>query len=97
MDAIFFIKNVGNKQTITSAKGEHISKLTIVITTKECRMGDNGTYTSDQDFAVDLLGDRADNFNLSEGAWIVGSVNFSVREYQGNYFQEIRLSRYAKL
>lgn len=97
MDSIFYIKKVGSKQTIPGRNGENISKLTIVISTKECRMGDNGTFASDQDFVVDLLGERADNFNLVEGSWIVGSLSFTVREYNESFFQDIRLNRYCRL
>ena len=97
MDSIFFIKKVGTKTTIPGRNGENISKLTIVISTKECRMGDNGTFATDQDFVVDLLGERADNFNLTEGSWIVGSLSFTAREYNGSYFQDIRLNRFCKL
>lgn len=97
MEATFFVKHVGNMQNITNQKGEQIAKLSIVISTKEVRMGDNGSYAIDHDFCVDLLGERATGFNLKQGEWLVGSLSFSAREYQGSYFQDIRLNRYCKL
>lgn len=96
MESIFYIKKVGQKDTIQSKNG-NLSKVTIVLNTKECRMGDSGTYAIDQDFVFDLIGDRADNFSLKEGEWLIGSLSFTAREHQGSSFQDIRLNRYCKL
>lgn len=96
MESIFYLKKVGQKDTIQSKNG-NLSKITIVLSTKECRIGDSGTYPIDQDFVVDLIGDRAENLCLKEGEWFIGSLSFTAREHQGSYFQDIRLNRYCKL
>ena len=44
MEGIFYIKSVGQLQSIKSQKGDDIAKLSIVITTKEARIGENGCY-----------------------------------------------------
>ena len=97
MEGIFYIKSVGQMQSIKSQKGDDIAKLSIVITTKEARIGENGCYAQEQNFAVDLLGDRAKNFTQQVGEWIVGSLSFGVREYNGQYYPDVRLTRYCKL
>lgn len=97
MESIYYIKSIGQPQTIQSSKGETLAKLTIVISTKEVRTGENGPYTIDHDFVVDLLGERASSFNFPVGSWIVGSLSFTAREYDGRWYQEIRLNRYTKL
>lgn len=96
MESIFFIKHVGDLSNI-SVKGEQLAKRTLVISTKECRVGDGGTYGIDQDFVIDLLGERATTFNLNVGEWLVGSVSFTAREYNGQYYPDVRLTRYCKL
>lgn len=97
MEGIFYIKHVGQIQGIKSQKGEDIAKLSIVITTKEARIGENGCYAQEQDFVVDLLGDRAKNFVHKVGEWIVGSLSFTVREYNSQYYPDVRLTRYCTL
>lgn len=97
MEGIFFVKAVGQPQTIQGKNGENLAKLNIVLSTKEVRMGDNGAYAIDQDYAIDLLGDRASNFTLPVGTWLVASLSSVAREYQGSYFGENRLTRYVKL
>lgn len=97
MDSIFFVKKVGEKISIRNSRGENIDKLSVVLTTKECRSGDSGVYAADVDFAVDLLGERAASFSVGEGEWLVGTLSFSTREYNGGYFQDVRLNRYVKL
>lgn len=97
MESIFFIKRVGDMQNITNQKGEQIAKLSIVLSTKEVRSGDNGVFSIDQDFCVDLLGERATGFSLKAGEWMVGNLSFTAREYNGSFFQDIRLNRYVKL
>ncbi len=94
---IFFIKKVCEKATIQSSKGESLTKLTIVLTSKECRSSDYGTHAVDQDYVIDLLGDRADKFNLAEGTWIVGDLGFSARENNGSFYPQINLTRYCQL
>lgn len=98
MEGTFYIKHVGQMQSITNQKtGEQIAKLSIVISTKEVRMSDSGPYAIDQDLCVDLLGERATGFALVEGDWLAGSVSFTARQYEGTYYQDIRLTRYVKL
>lgn len=97
MEGIYFVKAVGQPQTIQGKNGENLAKLNIVLSTKEVRMGDNGAYAIDQDFAIDLIGDRAQNFNLPVGTWLVASISSVAREYNGTYFAENRLNRYCKL
>ena len=97
MEGIYFVKAVGQPQTIQGKNGENFAKLNIVLSTKEVRMGDNGAYAIDQDFAIDLIGDRAQNFNLPVGTWLVASISSVAREYNGTYFAENRLNRYVKL
>lgn len=97
MEGIFVIKAVGQPQTIQGKNGENLAKLSIVLTTKECRIGDSGCYAIDQDFAIDLIGDRANNFCLPVGTWVVASISSVAREYNGTYFAENRLNRYCKL
>lgn len=98
MEGIFFIKSIGQMQSILNQKsGENIAKLQIVITTKEVRSSDNGTYSLEQDFAIDLLGERASSFSLNQGDWIAASLSFSVRSFNGVFYQDVRLNRYVKL
>lgn len=97
MEGIYFVKAVGQPQTIQGKNGENLAKLNIVLSTKEVRMGDNGAYAIDQDFAIDLIGDRAQNFNLPVGTWLVASISSVAREYNGTYFAENRLNRYVRL
>lgn len=97
MDGIFFVKAVGQPQTIQGKNGENLAKLNIVLSTKECRFGDNGTYAVDQDFAIDLIGDRATGFNVPQSSWIAASISSVAREYNGSFFAENRLNRYVKL
>lgn len=98
MEGIFFVKSVGQMQCITNQKsGEQIAKLSIVISTKEVRSSDNGSYAMDQDFCIDLLGERATGFTLQPGNWLSGSLRFVAHEYEGSFFQEVRLNRYVKL
>lgn len=97
MEGIFFVKHVGQMQSIKGKNGEDIPKLSVVISTKEARIGDSGCYGLDQDFVVDLLGDRAKNFNYKPGEWIVASLSFAVREYNGQYYPDVRLTSYCTL
>jgi len=97
MEGIFFVKAVGQPQTIQGKNGESLAKLNIVLSTKEVRIGDNGAYAIDQEYAIDLIGDRASNFNLAVGSWLVASISSVAREYNGTYFAENRLNRYCKL
>ena len=97
MDITAYIKKVGNVQTIQNQKGEQIAKISIVLTSKECRTGDMGTYAYEQDYVVDLLGDRASQFPYQAGEWVVASLGFTAREYNGSFFQDIRLNRIVKL
>lgn len=94
---IFFIKKVCDQATIQNTKGDSLSKRTIVLTTKECRSSDYGTHAVDQDYVIDLLGERADNFSLPEGSWMVGDLSFSARENNGSFYPQISLTRYSKL
>lgn len=97
MEGIFFVKHVGQMQSITNQKsGKQVAKLSIVISTKEVRSSDNGSYAIDQDFCIDLLGERASGWALKQGEWLIDSLSFSSREHDGNFFQDIRLSRYTK-
>lgn len=99
MEGTFFIKYVGQLQSITSQKtGEQVAKLSIVISTKEVRSSDNGSYAIDQDFCIDLLGERATGFNLQVNDWLIASLSFTARPSStGGYFQDIRLNRYVRL
>lgn len=97
MEGIFFVKAVGQPQTIQGKNGDNLAKLNIVLSTKEVRMGDNGAYAIDQDYAIDLIGDRASGFNLPIGTWLVASISSVAREYNGTYFAENRLNRYVRL
>lgn len=99
MEGIFFVKHVGQMQSITSQKsGEQIAKLSIVLSTKEVRSSDNGSYAIDQDFCIDLLGERATGWGLQPADWVSASLNFTARpSSNGGYFQDIRLNRYCKL
>ena len=52
MESIFFIKRVGDMQNITNQKGEQIAKLSIILSTKEVRSGENGVFSIDQDIRL---------------------------------------------
>ena len=99
MEGIFFVKHVGQMQSITSQKsGEQVAKLSIVLSTKEVRSSDNGSYAIDQDFCIDLLGERATGFTLQPNDWITASLSFTAKtSTNGGYFQDIRMNRYCKL
>lgn len=97
MEGIFFVKAVGTPETITTQKGEKLAKLNIVLSTKETRSGDSGCYVVDVDFAIDLLGERAENFTFKKDDWLVANISPSTREYKGSYLSENRLIRYCKL
>lgn len=97
MEGIFFIKWVGTPTSI-EVKGEQIAKLSIVISNRLPRSGDNGVYAIDQDFSIDLLGERATGWSLKQGDWITASLSFTAKpSTNGGYFQDIRLIRYCKL
>lgn len=97
MEGIYFVKHVGANNPIQGKNGEQVAKRTIVLTTKECRIGDSGAYAIDVDIVIDLLGDRATNFTPQVGEWIVASITSVAREYNGGFFGENRLARYVKL
>lgn len=97
MEGIVFVKYVGACANIQNSKGEQIAKRTIVLTSKECRIGDSGAYAIDVDHVIDLLGDRATNFSCAQGDWLVASITSTAREYNGSYFGENRLTRFCKL
>lgn len=98
MEGIFFVKHVGQMQSITNQKsGEQLAKLSIVLSSKEVRSSDNGAYATDQDFCIDLLGERATGFTLQPGDLLSASISFAAHEYNGTYFQDVRLNRYVKL
>ena len=97
MDGIFYVKKCGSVETVKSSKGESMSKRTVVLATKECRSGENGTYAVNQELVVDLLGERAENFNVPEGSLIAANYNVLVREHDGQFYQDARLSRYCRL
>ena len=97
MEGIYFVKAVGTPETITTQKGDQLTKLNIVLATKETRVGDTGCYAVDVEFAIDLLGDRANNFSLTIGTWLVANIAVNAREYNGKYSPEFRLIRYVKL
>lgn len=98
MEGIFFVKHVGQMQSITNQKsGEQLAKLSIVLSSKEVRSSDNGSYATDQDFCIDLLGERATGFTLQPSDLLSASISFAAHEYNGTYFQDVRLNRYVKL
>lgn len=97
MDAIFYVKKVGELTGVQLSNGESIDKRNVVLTSRECRVNENGVYAHDQDFAVDILGDRAKNFQLKENTWVVATLSFSVREYNSTFYPEIRLVRYCEI
>lgn len=97
MEGIFFVKKVGDITRVAKANGDVFNKRNIVITARVCRMGDGGLYTQDQDFAIDLKGDRADTFDLKENTWIAANLSFSTYEYNGAFYPEIRLVRYCEI
>lgn len=98
MEGILFVKHVGQMQSITNQKsGEQVAKLSVVLSAKEVRSSDNGSYAIDQDFCINLLGERASEWSLKQGEWLIGNLSFSSREHDGSFFQDIRLSRYTKL
>lgn len=97
MDGIFYVKKCGSVDTINLSNGDEMSKRTLVLATKECRTGESGTYCVDQDLVVSLLGERAENFNVPEGTWIVASYSLVVREHEGQFYQDARLNRYCRL
>ena len=98
MEGIFFVKHVGQMQSITNQKsGEQLAKLSIVLSTKEVRSSDNGSYAIDQDFCIDLLGERATGWSLNQNEWLAGNLSFSAHAHEGCFFQDIRLNRYTKL
>ena len=96
MEGIYFVKHVGAIENKTTGKGD-LAKRTVVLTSKECRVGDSGVYAIDVDHVVDLIGERAQNFTPQAGEWIVASIQPIAREYNGSYFGELRLNRYCKL
>lgn len=95
IEGIFLVKRVGPKSTITGKDGSQISKINVVLTNKECRMGENGTYAQDVDYAMDLIGERADNFTAQEGQCLVAQLHCRVREYNGDFYSEIKLGKYC--
>lgn len=97
MNKTLFVKHVGEIQQVTTSNGSVIAKRNIVLCEKECRTGENGIYVTDVDYAIDLLGDRATQFDLQQGDWIAASLSFSAREFNSVYYAEVRLIRYCKL
>lgn len=97
MDAIFYVKKVGELTDVLLNNGETINKRNVVITSRECRVSDSGVYAYDQDFAVDILGERAKGFQLKENSWIVATLSFSTREYNGMFYPEIKMVRYCEI
>lgn len=97
MDAIFYVKKVGELTDLLLNNGETVKKRNVVITSRECRVSENGVYAHEQDFAVDILGNRATSFQLTENTWIVATLSFSVREHNGTFFPEIKLVRYCEI
>lgn len=91
------VKYAGEVQQVKTSNGSVMAKRNIVLTEKECRTGENGLYLSDVDYAIDLLGDRATQFDLNPGDWIVANLTMSAREYNGVHYPEVRLLRYLKL
>lgn len=97
MEGIFFVKWVGSPTSI-EVKGEQLAKLSIVISNRLPRSGDNGVYNIDQDFCIDLLGERATGCTLQPNDWITASLSLTARpSSNGGYFQDIRMNRYCKL
>lgn len=97
MEGIFFVNWVGTPTSI-EVKGEQLAKLSIVISNRLPRSGDNGVYNVDQDFCIDLLGERATGCTLQPNDWIITSLHFTARpSTNGGYFQDIRHTRYCKL
>lgn len=99
MEKIVFLKTKSAKTTVTNSKGEQMSKLSVVLTTKELRMGESGVYATDADMVFDLIGDRADAFdqNVQQNDWLAIEYTTQAREYNGTYYGENRLTRYAKI
>lgn len=97
MEGIFYVKKCGTLENVPSKSGETLNKRTVVLSTKECRVGDSGTYCIDQDLVFDLFHDRAVNFNVAEGQLLVISYGTVAREINGNVYAENRLNRYCPL
>lgn len=97
MDAIFIVKKVGELTGVQLPNGDCIDKRTVVLTTRECRIGENGVYAHEQDFVVDILGDRARCFLLKEQTWIVATLSFSYRVNGDKFYPEIKLVRYCEI
>lgn len=97
MNRIFYVKSVGAMFPIKSKNGEEIMKRNVVLATWECRSGDSGPYAAEQAFAVDLIGERAENCALQEGQYIVADLTFATREYNGSYFGDVRLVKYVAM
>lgn len=97
MNGIFYVKSVVTLEPVTNRNGELISKKNVVLSNRICRNGDDGAYAAEQDYAIDLLGERADAFTLQTNDLLAAELSFAARPYNNTHFPEIRLLKYAKI
>ena len=97
MEATVYVKYVGEKEQFVNSKGEQITKLTVIMTQKECRTIDGQTLPTENDLVFELLNDRAENFYPQQGEWLCISYMTMAHEYNGRWFGENRLGRYCRI
>ena len=98
MEGFFYVKHVSEVQNVQTQNGDVIQKVNVVLSSKECRVGEGGVYAAEVDYAADMLGERCRAFaeQVKRGEWITATLLFMVHEYNGAYRQDVRLGRWAK-
>ena len=97
MNGTFLVKEVGELTTVPTANGE-LQKRTIVLAEMMTVVRqESGVERAENEFLVELMGDKATHFNMKTGDWIVGTLNFYVKRGTNGAFQKINLVRYVPL
>lgn len=97
MNGTFLIVEVGELTSIQTNNGDLPKRIVVIAEMTTIVRQESGVEKSQNEFMVELIGDKATNFNHKPGEWIVGLLNFYVKRGTTGAFQKINLVRYVPL